>query len=57
MKYTITMGCGHEETIQLFGPTSERERKLEYLKENGLCKEFYRKKMEAKKKNRVLKST
>jgi hypothetical protein len=27
MKYTITMSCGHEDTIDLGGKTSNRERK------------------------------
>lgn len=44
-KYTITMSCGHEDTVELFGKTSERERKIEYFKESGLCKECYKKKM------------
>lgn len=45
-KYTIQMSCGHEETIDLFGKDSERKRKIEYYKVNGLCKECYKKKME-----------
>lgn len=28
MKYTVLMSCGHEETIDLVGKNSERERKL-----------------------------
>lgn len=46
MKYTILMSCGHEDTIELFGKNSERERKIEYFKFNGLCKKCYKKKME-----------
>lgn len=45
MKYTITMSCGHEDNVELFGSGSERERKLEYFKNCGLCKECYKKKM------------
>lgn len=46
MKYTITMSCGHEDTVDLVGKGSDRERKIEYFKSFGLCKECYRKKME-----------
>ena len=45
-KYTVLMSCGHEDTIELVGKSSERERKIEYFKANGLCKECYKKKME-----------
>jgi hypothetical protein len=48
MKYTITMGCGHEDTVELFGKGSEREWKLEYFKSSGLCKECYKKQMDEK---------
>lgn len=46
MKYTILMSCGHEDTIELTGKGSDRERKLEYFKSDGLCKACYKKKME-----------
>ena len=46
MKYTITMSCGHEERIELFGATKERDRKIDYFKSEGLCKECYKKKMQ-----------
>ena len=45
-KYAILMSCGHEDTVELIGKSSERERKIEYFKANGLCKECYKKKME-----------
>ena len=35
-KYTATYKCGHEEQVTLFGPYSERERKLERMA-NTLC--------------------
>lgn len=44
-KYTIIMSCGHEDTVELFGKSSDRERKIEYFRSNGLCKECYKKKM------------
>ncbi len=46
MKYTIMMSCGHEDTVVLFGKEKERDRKIEYFKYHGLCKECYKKKME-----------
>ena len=45
-KYTVLMSCGHEDTVDLFGKTADRERKIEYYKSSGLCKECYKKKME-----------
>ena len=45
-KYTIMMSCGHEDTVELVGKTTDRERKIEYFKANGLCKNCYKKKME-----------
>ena len=47
-KYTILMSCGHEDTIELFGKTADRERKIEYFKSSGLCKECYKKQMQQK---------
>lgn len=45
MKYTITMSCGHEDQIELFGKEKEREKKIAYLQSSGLCKECYKNKM------------
>lgn len=45
-KYTVLMSCGHEDTVELFGKNSERERKIAYFEANGLCKECYKKKMQ-----------
>lgn len=45
-KYTILMSCGHEDTVELIGKTADRERKIEYFKSNGLCKDCYKKQME-----------
>lgn len=38
-KYDITFSCGHTGTIELFGKTSERERKINYFENHGLCAE------------------
>lgn len=53
-KYTITMGCGHEDTVTLFGSSEERKRKIEYFKEFGLCKECYKIKMREQEKSKGL---
>ena len=42
-KYNITYSCGHEGTVQLFGKSEERERKIKYYEEFGLCTECYKK--------------
>lgn len=42
MRYDITHKCGCERVIELFGPTAERERKLEYYK-NTFCDHCKRK--------------
>lgn len=39
MKYDITYSCGHTETIQLFGRVRERERRILWLQEHGMCSE------------------
>lgn len=51
MKYSILMSCGHKDIVELFGKVSDRERKIEYFKSCGLCKECYKKQMEEKVKN------
>ena len=43
MKYTLTYSCGHTGTVQLYGKTEERERKIKYYEEYGLCPECYKK--------------
>lgn len=41
MKYEVKMSCGHTVTVELFGKSSEREKKLKYYEEHGLCPECY----------------
>lgn len=53
-KYTILMSCGHEDTVELFGKMSDRERKIEYFKSDGLCKDCYKKKMREQEKSKGL---
>lgn len=47
MKYNVKFSCGHEEVRELFGKVSERERRIAYWQENGICSECYRKRQEA----------
>lgn len=40
-KYEINYSCGHTATVQLYGPTKERERKIAWFEREGLCPECY----------------
>jgi hypothetical protein len=42
-KYDITYSCGHDDQIALFGPTRDRERKIEWYESKGMCGECYKK--------------
>lgn len=42
MKYMIRFSCGHEEEKELFGKTSERERKIDYFEKYGICTKCWR---------------
>ena len=42
MKVNITYSCGHEGTIEAFGKAEERERKIKYFEEYGLCPDCYK---------------
>lgn len=46
MKYTVKFSCGHEAEIELFGPTKERERKIKYYEQYGVCPDCYREQKE-----------
>ena len=51
MKYDVTYSCGHSGTVTLFGKGTDRERKLEFFKDSGICPEcFKKKKMEEEEK-------
>lgn len=41
MKYIVKFSCGHEEEIQVYGSREERERKVKYFEECGLCHDCY----------------
>lgn len=45
-KYDVTYACGHTETVELFGKTSERERKIEWMEGNCLCPSCYKEKQQ-----------
>lgn len=49
-KYDIVFSCGHKETIELLGKVKDRERKIEYFREQGLCSECYKKKKQMEQK-------
>lgn len=42
MKYEVTFSCGHTGTVQLYGKGDERERKIRYFEEYGVCSECYK---------------
>lgn len=45
-KYTVMMSCGHEQTVELLGRDSDRQKKIRYFQESGMCKECYKKMMD-----------
>ena len=45
-KYYIEHTCGHSETVELFGKTSEREHRIEWLESNP-CTECWKKERKA----------
>ena len=42
MKVNIKYSCGHEGILEVFGKAEERERKLKYFEEFGLCPSCYK---------------
>jgi len=45
-KYTVSHSCGHQQTHELFGKVSERERKLEWMKDTD-CTDCWKAKQRA----------
>lgn len=43
MKKEIQMSCGHLETVDLPGDNAAAEKRIKYLRAEGLCKDCYRK--------------
>lgn len=46
MKYDVKFSCGHTETKELFGKTSERENSIAYWEKYGICSCCYREQKE-----------
>ena len=41
MKYYVEFSCGHKDNVELFGKNTDRERKIDYYKNYGLCPVCY----------------
>lgn len=41
MKYEVRFSCGHTETVELFGKNADRQRKIAWFEESGLCSKCY----------------
>lgn len=41
-KYTVEYSCGHWGEVNLYGPGKERERKIEWFKNQALCPDCYK---------------
>lgn len=48
-KYDVNYSCGHFGRIQLFGKYEERERKIRWFEQYGVCPDCYREQKEAEK--------
>lgn len=42
MKYDVTYSCGHTATVELFGKSEDRERKLHWMETDGMCPDCYK---------------
>lgn len=51
MKYLIKYQCGHEGYVSLFGPGSQRERKISWLENNCICPECQKKENQTESEN------
>lgn len=47
MKYEVKFSCGHTETVELFGKNEDRQRKIAWFEESGLCSKCYAEKKAA----------
>ena len=45
-QYRVLMSCGHEQVVNLFGKETDRQRKIAYFEEKGLCAECYKEQKE-----------
>lgn len=55
MKVNITFSCGHEGTIEVFGKAEEREQKIKYFEEYGMCSDCYKAEKQAEEKSFAVK--
>jgi hypothetical protein len=39
MKYMVKFSCGHTAQVELFGKSSERDKKISYFEKYGVCQE------------------
>lgn len=42
MKYTVKFSCGHDDTVELFGKNTDRQRKIDYFMNYGICSACYK---------------
>lgn len=47
MKVTITYSCGHEGVAEVFGNVAERESKIKYFEQYGVCPNCYKAKKQS----------
>ena len=43
MKYYVTFSCEHEGEVNLYGKAAERDRRIAWYEEEGICPDCYRK--------------
>ena len=48
-KYNINYSCGHMKVVNLFGKETEREKKIKYFENYGICYDCYREQKEIEK--------
>lgn len=50
MQYDVDFHCGHTATVNLVGPHKDRERRIEYYEQSGVCPDCYKKQKDAERK-------
>ncbi len=50
MQYKVMFSCGHEDTVNIIGKMSERERMLKWYEHSAVCPKCYKEKREQEKK-------
>lgn len=46
MKYDVTFSCGHTQTVQLFGKSADRARKIDFFEKRGVCSNCFKEQKE-----------